>query len=174
MARREDGGGPANGGGAAAVPRAGRGAPLSPHAPSPAVLSPPPGLQRSLHGSGSPGSGWEGSGAAGGGLGLWAPSAHRAGQGGAPGAARFSLREGKGRGCGWGCALGPGGALGLRGASSALLPRWGGEGRRLEAGTVLLGAALRRVLCLAWPLGAATAQRSVRPGCGEERLAGVD
>uniref|UniRef100_A0A493T3V0 DEAD/DEAH-box helicase domain-containing protein n=1 Tax=Anas platyrhynchos platyrhynchos TaxID=8840 RepID=A0A493T3V0_ANAPP len=54
MARREDGGAPANGGGAAAAPRAGRGAPLSPHAPSPAVLSPPPGLQRSLHGSGSP------------------------------------------------------------------------------------------------------------------------
>lgn len=84
MARREDGGAPANGGGAAAAPRAGRGAPLSPHAPSPAVLSPPPGLQRSLHGSGSPGSGWEGSGAAGGALGLWAPSALGQGRGERP------------------------------------------------------------------------------------------
>ncbi|XP_068554476.1 DNA polymerase theta isoform X3 [Anas acuta] len=55
MARREDGGAPANGGGAAAAPGAGRGAPLGPRALSPAVLSPPPGLQRSLNGSGSPG-----------------------------------------------------------------------------------------------------------------------
>ncbi|XP_047903549.2 DNA polymerase theta isoform X1 [Anser cygnoides] len=56
MARREDGGAPANGGGAAAARGAGRGAPLGPQAPGPAVLSPPPGLHRSLHGSGgSPG-----------------------------------------------------------------------------------------------------------------------
>uniref|UniRef100_A0A8B9CCB2 DNA polymerase theta n=1 Tax=Anser brachyrhynchus TaxID=132585 RepID=A0A8B9CCB2_9AVES len=52
MARREDGGAPANGGGAAAARGAGRGAPLGPQAPGPAVLSPPPGLHRSLHGSG--------------------------------------------------------------------------------------------------------------------------
>lgn len=84
MARREDGGAPANGGGAAAAPGAGRGEPLGPHVPGPAVLSPPPGLQRSLHGSGSPGSGWEGSGAAGGALGLWAPSALGQGRGERP------------------------------------------------------------------------------------------
>ncbi|XP_035170628.1 DNA polymerase theta [Oxyura jamaicensis] len=56
MARREDGGAPHNGGGAAAARGAGRAAPLGPRPPGPAVLSPPPGLNRSLRGSGgSPG-----------------------------------------------------------------------------------------------------------------------
>ncbi|KAM6416701.1 DNA polymerase theta isoform 2-T2 [Pluvialis apricaria] len=71
MARREDGGGGPNGvatASAAGVPRgssggpaasrgAGKAAPLGPAAPCRAVLSPPPGLDLSLRGSGSPGTG---------------------------------------------------------------------------------------------------------------------
>ncbi|XP_021252962.1 DNA polymerase theta isoform X2 [Numida meleagris] len=65
MARREDGGVTANGGAAASAAglrsvaggRAVRAAPLGPAAPCRIVLSPPPGLEVSLCGSGSPGGG---------------------------------------------------------------------------------------------------------------------
>lgn len=128
MARREDGGAPANGGGAAAARGAGRGAPLGPQAPGPAVLSPPPGLHRSLHGSGgSPGSGGGQRGCRRR-VGLVAALRPRAGPGGAPSAAPLSLR-GKGRGCCWAARRGQGGCVvqrGLRGASSAPCC-WGGR-----------------------------------------------